>query len=269
MQATAIVVTSGKGGVGKTTVTANLGMALAGLGFKVCLVDTDTGLRNLDLVLGLEQRIIFDLVDVARGDCRLAQALIHDRREPNLYVLPTSQRCDKSALTPQDMLLVMAGLRTQFDFVLIDCPAGIEEGFQTAIAAADQALVVVNPEVSSVRDADRVVGMLSDGGVKDIRLVVNRLRPEMVQRHDMIGVGDIEELLGVPALASLPEDTRVIVSTNRGEPLVLDRKAKTGQLFEHLARELAGRDEALLPSAPSYSLLARVKAFFAGTPAAV
>lgn len=265
MQATTITVTSGKGGVGKTTVTANLGMALARLGYQVCLIDTDTGLRNLDLILGLEQRIIFDLLDVARGLCRPEQALIHDRREPNLYLLPTSQRDDKTALSPSDMRLVVSALRPRFDYILIDCPAGIEEGFQTAIAAADQALVVVNPEVSSVRDADRVLSMLHAAGVRGARLVINRLRPEMVARHDMIDAVDVAELLRTPTLAVLPEDTRVIVSTNRGEPVALDRKAKTGQLFEQMARAIATNQ--LRPRPEPAGLVGRVKAFFAGAAA--
>ncbi|MDB5098206.1 MAG: septum site-determining protein MinD [Cyanobacteria bacterium RYN_339] len=263
MEATAIVITSGKGGVGKTTITANLGMGLAGLGYKVCLVDTDTGLRNLDLVLGLEQRIVFDLVDVARGHCRLQQALIHDRRNPNLYVLPTSQRCDKTALKPADMRLVMAALRQSFDYVLIDCPAGIEEGFQVAIAAADQALVIVNPEVSSVRDADRVLGMLQEAGMRDVRLIINRLRPEMVARNDMMDVRDIEEILGVPMLAALQEDSQVIVSTNRGEPLVLDKRAKTGKLFEEMAKAVSGRQICLVAMPGPITFMGRIKALFA------
>jgi septum site-determining protein MinD len=264
MEATSIVITSGKGGVGKTTITANLGMGLASLGYKVCLVDTDTGLRNLDLVLGLEQRIVFDLVDVARGECRLQQALVHDRRNPNLYLLPTSQRGDKTALKPSDMRLVMTALRPVFDFVLIDCPAGIEEGFQVAIAGADQALVIVNPEVSSVRDADRVLGMLNEAGMRDVRLIINRLRPEMVARHDMMDVRDIEEILGVPMLAALQEDTQVIVSTNRGEPLVLNKQAKTGKLFEEMARAVSGREIRLVAKPGPVSFMGRLRAMFAG-----
>jgi septum site-determining protein MinD len=267
MEATAIVVTSGKGGVGKSTITANLGMGLAKLGYKVCLVDTDTGLRNLDLILGLEQRIVFDLVDVARGDCRLNQALVHDRRNPNLYLLPTSQRCDKTAIKPADMQLVMAQLRQAFDYVLIDCPAGIEEGFQVAIAAADHALVIVNPEVSSVRDADRVLGMLQEAGLRDVRLIINRLRPEMVARHDMMDVRDIEEILGVPMLAAIQEDARVIVSTNRGEPLVLDKQAKTGKLFEEMARAVSGHQTGeeirMVPMPGRVSFIGRLRALFA------
>jgi septum site-determining protein MinD len=264
MTGNTIVVTSGKGGVGKTTVTANLGLALAGLGARVCLIDTDLGLRNLDLVLGLEQRIIFDLVDVARGECRLQQALIHDRRQGNLYFLPASQRADKSALKPADMKGIIASLRESFDFILIDCPAGIEDGFQTAIAAANQALVVVNPEVSSVRDADRVLGLLQAQGIRDVQLVVNRVRPEMVDRHDMISIADVEELLGVPALAVLADDPAVIVSTNRGEPLVLDRHARLSRTFEQMAMALGGQELRVLPRQPGpVSFIGRLRALFA------
>lgn len=262
MEATAIVVTSGKGGVGKSTVTANIGMALAQLGHQVCLIDTDTGLRNLDLLLGLEQRIVFDLVDVAHGHCRPEQALIYDRRQPNLYLLPTSQRCDKTSIGPADMRLVVSALRERFDFILIDCPAGIEEGFQTAIAAADEALVVVNPEVSSVRDADRVVGMLQDAGLKNVRLIVNRMRNQMAARNDMIDARDIGELLRTPTLAVVPEDTQVIVSTNRGEPLVLNRTAKTGRLFEAMAKAIEGHQLTITVSNEQYGLVGRLKNFF-------
>lgn len=258
-----IVVTSGKGGVGKTTVTANLGMSLAKRGARVCLIDTDTGLRNLDLVLGLESRITFDLIDVARGECRLEQALIHDRREPNLYFMPTSQRCEKSALTPADLLTVVSALRDRFDFVLVDSPAGIEEGFQTAIAGADQALVVVHPEVSSVRDADRVVRLLEAAGIGKIELVINRLRPEMVARQDMLAVEDIEELIGARAVAALPDDREVLASTNRGEPLVLDSHNRLAAHFERLADGLAGPAFRLVEPPRPQGFVGKLKALFA------
>ena len=258
-----IVVTSGKGGVGKTTVTANLGMALAVAGHKVCLVDTDMGLRNLDLVLGVEQRIIFDIIDVAFGDCRLQQALVHDRRNPNLYFLPASQRCDKSVLRPVDMQIICGALRESFDFVVIDCPAGIEEGFQVAIAGADEALVVVNPEVSSVRDADRVVGLLEKAGMKETRLVINRCRAELLAKNDQISVADIEELLGVPAIAVMPDDPTVITSTNKGEPLVLDKQAKLRKTFEAMAGALGGRNLQLVMTPGPVTFFGRIKQMFA------
>ncbi|MNS41989.1 Septum site-determining protein MinD [compost metagenome] len=264
MQGKTIVVTSGKGGVGKTTMTANLGMALATSGARVCLIDTDTGLRNLDLILGVEQRIVFDLVDVIRGNCRLQQALIRDRREPNLYFIPASQRAEKSDIKPSDMRLIVASLRETFDFILIDCPAGIEEGFQVAIAAADQALVVVNPEVASVRDADRVVGLLEQAGIKETQLVINRVRAEMIARNDMISPSDVEELLGVPALAVLPDDPSVIVSTNRGEPVVLDRNARLRKTFEDMAQALRGDGTLVVaPQIGPVTFLGRLKSMFA------
>lgn len=257
-----IVVTSGKGGVGKTTMTANLGMALAAMGLKVCLVDTDMGLRNLDLVLGLEQRIIFDIVDVAHGTCRLQQALIHDRRQANLYFLPASQRCDKSVLRPLDMRLIAGALRESFDYVLVDCPAGIEDGFAVAIAGADEALVVVTPEVSSVRDADRVVGLLEKAAIRDVRLIINRCRPELIAKHDQISVADIEELIGAPALAIFPDDPAVITSTNKGEPLALDKQAKLRKTFEGMATAIAGQEiHALVPS--NVTFFGKLRAIFA------
>lgn len=263
MTGNTIVVTSGKGGVGKTTVTANLGLALAEMGARVCLIDTDLGLRNLDIVLGVEGRIVFDLVDVAEGRCRLQQALIHDRRQGNLYFLPASQRCDKSALKPSDMRLIIASLRESFDFILIDCPAGIEEDFENAIAAADQALLVVNPEVASVRDADRVIGRLQAHGIRDVQLVINRLKPDMVARHDMISVEDIEELLAVPSLAVLPDDPTVIVSTNRGEPLVLDRHAKLSRIFAQMAIALGGQELRVVAMPAQVSFFGRLRGLFA------
>lgn len=263
MQGKTIVITSGKGGVGKTTMTANLGMALALRGARVCLIDTDTGLRNLDLVLGVEQRIIFDLVDVIKGECRLQQALIRDRRQGNLYFLPASQRAEKKDIKPSDMRLVVASLRESFDFILIDCPAGIEEGFQVAIAAADHALVVVNPDVSSVRDADRVVGLLEAAGIKDTQLVINRVRPDQVTRHDMISPCDVEELLGVPAIAVLPDDPAVIISTNRGEPIALDRAAKLRKTFDDMATALIGEMPRVVPQPGQVTFLGRLKSMFA------
>lgn len=263
MNGKTLVVTSGKGGVGKTTLTANLGMALARLGSRVCLIDMDLGLRNLDLVLGVEQRIIYDLVDVARGECRLQQALIHDRREPRLHFLPAAQTASQDAVTPGDLRRLVAGLRESFDFVLIDCPAGIDSGFETAIAAADAALVVVIPEVAAVRDADRVLGLLTRRGLRDVQLVVNRMRPEMAARNDMIGVPDIEELLGVPAIAVLPDDPEVVVSTNRGEPVALDRHSRLRRHFDQLAIAVAGQRLHVLSDAPPSGFLQRLKALFA------
>ncbi|HEY9724268.1 MAG TPA: septum site-determining protein MinD [Oscillatoriaceae cyanobacterium] len=263
MNGKTLVVTSGKGGVGKTTVTANLGLALARLGSRVCLIDMDLGLRNLDLVLGVEQRIVYDLVDVARGECRLQQALIHDRRESRLYFLPAAQSVGQNAVSSADLVRLVAGLRESFDFVLIDCPAGIEAGFATAIAAADAALVIVMPEVASVRDADRVLGLLERRGLRDVQLLVNRMRPEMAERNDMIGVTDLEELLGVPAIAVLPDDPEIVVSTNRGEPVALNPHARLRRHFDQLAIAVAGQQLHVLDGIPPSGFLQRLKALFA------
>lgn len=257
-QGSTIVVTSGQTGVGKTMVTANLGLALAQRGARVCLIDCDPGLLNLDVVLGLDQRIIFDLVDVAQNRCRLQQALIHDRRQPLLYFLPASQRCDKGALTPADMRSIVGSLKDCFDFILIDAPAGFDEGFQTAIAAADRALLVVNPESRSVRDTDRLLELLAANQLREVQLIVNRVRPGDTARHDTISAADVEELLGVPALANVPDDPAVILSTNRGEPLVFDRHGRLSRLFDQLAAAVAGPHEA----AGSGGLLSRLRGLF-------
>lgn len=263
MRAETIVVTSGKGGVGKSTVTANLGMAMARQGAKVCLVDADLGLRNLDLLLGLERRVVYDVMDVIGNDCRLEKALVHDHREPNLFFLPASQRFDKTALTTAAMGHLLDRLSASFDIILIDCPAGIEEGFQLATCAARSAVLVVNPEVSSVRDADRVLGLLNQSGFKDIRLIINRVRPEMMKRHDQIGVEDIQELLGLPILGVLADDETVITSTNRGEPLVLDRRSKLRKHFEQMADELIQAHLQPVTQMADTGLLGRLKALFA------
>jgi septum site-determining protein MinD len=243
LQARAIVITSGKGGVGKTTTTANIGAALALEGEKVAVIDVDVGLRNLDVVMGLEGRVVFDLIDVLEGRCKMRQALIRDKRVENLYLLPASQTKDKQALDPKIFRAVVKHLieDENFDRVLIDSPAGIERGFQTAAAPAEGALVVVNPEVSSVRDADRIIGLLEASGVEENRLLINRLRPKMVRRGDMLSVEDVEEILGLGLIGIVPEDEGILVSTNVGEPVVL-RKEKTvaGEEFRNIARRIRG-----------------------------
>ena len=243
MDAKVIVVTSGKGGVGKTTTTANIGAALAKLGEKVVVIDVDVGLRNLDVVMGLESRVVFDLVDVLEGKCRMSQALIRDKRVENLYLLPASQTRDKDALDPEIFKDVVRGLVQDegFDRVLIDSPAGIESGFRTAAAPAQGALVVVNPEVSSVRDADRIIGLLEAQQVGEIRLVINRLRPKMVASGNMLSEADMLDILGVKPIGIIPEDEGIIVSTNVGEPAVLG-KTKAGEAFMATARRLRGED---------------------------
>ncbi len=234
-----IVVTSGKGGVGKTTTTANLGAALAKRGMRVVLVDADIGLRNLDLVLGLEKRIVFDLVEVAEGRCQLRQALIKDKRFESLAILPAAQTRDKDAITESQFEAIVAQAAEQADYVLIDCPAGIEGGFRNAVAGAKEAIIVTTPEVSAIRDADRVVGKLNDRGLP-MRLVVNRLRPEMVRTGDMLSVEDVCEILAIELVGIVPDDAEVIDTTNRGEPIVLDPNARLGAIYDKIARRLEG-----------------------------
>lgn len=236
-----IVVTSGKGGVGKTTSTANLGMALAQLGRKVAVVDADFGLRNLDLLLGLENRVVYTAVEVLAGECRLDQALVKDKRQNRLVLLPAAQNRTKDAVTPEQMKQLVVSLSESYDYILVDSPAGIEMGFQNAISAAKEALVITTPEISAVRDADRVVGLLEANGIKKIHLIVNRLRPAMVQANDMMSVADVQEILAISLIGVVPDDERVIVSTNKGEPLVLaDAPSLAGLAFNNIARRLEG-----------------------------
>jgi septum site-determining protein MinD len=244
LNAKSIVVTSGKGGVGKTTTTANVGAALAKQGEKVVVIDTDVGLRNLDVVMGLEGRVVYDLIDVFEGHCKLKQALIRDKRVDNLYLLAASQTKDKSALSEARMQETVRLLLDQegFDRVVIDSPAGIESGFQTAASGADGALVVVNPEVSSVRDADRIIGLLEARGISEVRLVINRMRAEMVHRGDMLEVDDVLEILGVKLIGIIPEDERILVSTNLGNPASLDDGNKAGTEFRNVARRILGEE---------------------------
>jgi len=238
-----IVITSGKGGVGKTTVTANLGMALARLGKQVALVDADFGLRNLDLLLGLENRIVYTAMEVIAGECRLEQALVKDKRQPGLVLLPAAQNRAKEAVTPEQMKELVTELAKTYDFVLVDSPAGIELGFKNAIAAAQEALIVTTPEIAAVRDADRVVGLLEAHSIKRTHLIVNRLRISMVQANDMMSVADVQEILAVPLIGVVPDDERVIVSSNRGEPLVLaDTPSLPGSAFSNIARRLQGEE---------------------------
>ncbi len=236
-----IVITSGKGGVGKTTTTANLGMALAKRGRNVAVVDADFGLRNLDLLLGLENRIVYTAVEVLSGQCRLEQALVKDKRQPKLSLLPAAQNRMKDVVTADQMKQIVAQLVDKYDYIVIDSPAGIEMGFQNAIAAATEAIIVTTPEIAAVRDADRVVGLLEANGVKKINLIVNRIKPAMVEANDMMSVEDVQEILAVNLLGVIPDDERVIVSTNRGEPLVLaEHLSVAGIAFDNIARRLEG-----------------------------
>jgi septum site-determining protein MinD len=246
MTAKVVTVTSGKGGVGKTTSVANIAMALAICGQKVTCIDGDIGLRNLDVILGLENRIVYDLVDVIEGRCRLRQAMIKDKRLPELYLIPAAQTRDKTAVSPSDMVRLCDELREEVDWILIDSPAGIERGFKNAIAAADRVLVMTNPEVSAVRDADRVIGLLDAEEKGPAALIINRLNPILVRRGDMLSVEDVLDLLAVELIGIVPEDENVVVASNRGQPLVLDSKNKAGQAFQNIARRLMGEKVAFM-----------------------
>lgn len=236
-----IVITSGKGGVGKTTCTANLGMALAQQGRQVAVIDADFGLRNLDLLLGLENRIVYTAVEVLSGECRLEQAIVRDKRQPRLSLLPAAQNRLKEAVTPQQMQELIDMLIPKYEYILIDSPAGIEQGFQNAIAPAQEALIITTPEISAVRDADRVIGLLEAHNIKKINLIVNRIKPQMVEADEMMSVQDVEEILAIPLMGIIPDDERVIVSTNRGEPLVLtENPSQAGLEFNNIARRLDG-----------------------------
>lgn len=245
----AIVITSGKGGVGKTTTTANVGTALAILGKRVCLVDTDIGLRNLDVVMGLENRIIYDLVDVVEGRCTVQKALVKDKRfDDHLYLLPAAQTRDKSAVTPEQMKQVVEELKQDYDYVLIDCPAGIEQGYRNAVAGADEAIVVTTPEVSAVRDADRIIGLLeNEEHIKPPRLIINRIRSHMVKNGDMLDVDEIVMHLSIDLLGIIADDENVIKASNKGEPIVLDPDSKASIAYRNIARRILGESVPLQP----------------------
>lgn len=240
MAAKVLTITSGKGGVGKTTTTANIAVALASLSYKVVCIDADIGLRNLDVVLGLENRIVYDLVDVVEGRCRLRQAMIRDKRLPELYLIPAAQTRDKNAVSPSDMVRLCDELRNDADWILIDSPAGIERGFRNALAPADLVVVVTNPEVSAVRDADRIIGLIEAEEKGPAQLVLNRVNMNLVKRGDMLNADDVLELLAVELIGIVPEDEAVVVSTNRGHPVALDGKSKAGLAFQNIARRLNG-----------------------------
>ena len=242
MSAKIVTITSGKGGVGKTTAVANIAVALASSGVKVCCIDGDIGLRNLDIVMGLENRIVYDIVDVIEGRCRLRQAMIRDKRLPGLYLIPAAQTRDKSAVSPSDMVRLCDELRSEVDWVLIDSPAGIERGFRNAIAPADEIMVITNPEVSAVRDADRVVGLLEAEEKGSPSLVINRLNLNMVKSHDMLSAEDVLDLLAIRLIGIVPEDESVIIATNRGDPIAFDEKSIAGQAFRNVGRRMLGHD---------------------------
>lgn len=236
-----IVVTSGKGGVGKTTTSANVGTGLAKLNKKVVLIDTDIGLRNLDVVMGLENRIVYNLVDVIEGNCRIKQALIKDKRYPNLYLLPSAQTKDKNAVSPEQMKKLTEDLKEEFDYIILDCPAGIEQGFKNAIAGADRALVVTTPEVSAIRDADRIIGLLEANEIGKTDLIVNRIRMDMVKKGDMMSIEDVVDILSINLIGAVPDDENIVISTNQGDPLV-GSDTMAGKAYMNICKRILGEE---------------------------
>ena len=257
-----IVITSGKGGVGKTTTTANVGTALSLLDKKVLLIDTDIGLRNLDVVLGLENRIVYDIVDVVEGTCRPNQAMIKDKRFENLYLIPAAQTRDKTSVNPEQMKILCEELKKEFDYIIMDCPAGIEQGFKNAIAGAQRAIVVTTPEVSAVRDADRIIGLLEANDVHNVRLIVNRLRVDMVKKGDMMNVDYILDILAVGLLGVVPDDEGIITSTNRGEPAVTDAKSLAGRAYRNIADRITGKEVPVMDLEKESGFINAVKNLF-------
>lgn len=257
-----IVITSGKGGVGKTTTSANLGCGLAIAGKKVALVDADIGLRNLDVVMGLENRIVYDLVDVVEGKCRLKQALIKDKRYDGLFLLPAAQTRDKDAVAPEQMQKLCESLKEEFDYIIIDCPAGIEQGFKNAIAGADRGIVVTTPEVSAVRDADRIIGLLEASSLTNPTLILNRLRIDMVKRGDMMTIDDVNEILAIDILGVVPDDEYVVVATNRGEPAVTVEESRAGQAYRNITKRIMGQDVPLMDLEVQEGFMDKLKKLF-------
>lgn len=262
MGAKVVTITSGKGGVGKTTTTANLGVSLARLGKRVVVIDADIGLRNLDVVMGLENRIVYDLVDVVEGRCRLQQAMIKHKQFPDLYLIPAAQTRDKTAVSPADMIHISDKLRNDFDFIIIDSPAGIERGFRNAVAPADEVLIVTNPEVSAVRDADRIIGLLEADGRKPAKLILNRLNFAMVQRGEMLSAEDVTDLLGLKIIGIVPEDEFVIPASNSGVPVTLNENSRAGVAFRNIARRLNGEDVPMMDLTENPSFFKRLAKLF-------
>ncbi|MFC4558949.1 septum site-determining protein MinD [Virgibacillus kekensis] len=258
----AIVITSGKGGVGKTTTTANLGTALALMEKKVCLIDTDIGLRNLDVVMGLENRIIYDIVDVIEERCKLKQALIKDKRFEYLSLLPAAQTSDKTAVSTEGMKKIIAELKQEYDYIIIDCPAGIEQGFQNAIAGADRAIVVTTPEKSSVRDADRIVGLLEKEEIESPKLVINRIRNHMMKSGDMLDIDDIVQILSIDLIGIVIDDEEVIKASNHGEPVAFQPNSKASIAYRNIARRILGETVPLQSLEDEKGMLKKVKKFF-------
>ena len=257
-----IVVTSGKGGVGKTTTTANIGTGLALQGKKVVVVDADIGLRNLDVVMGLENRIVYDIVDVVDGVCRLRQALIKDKRYDGLYLLPAAQTKDKNAVSPKQMQDLANELKESFDYVIIDCPAGIEQGFKNAIAGADRAIVVSTPEISAVRDADRIIGLLEAAELRNPQLIINRLRIDMVKRGDMMNIEDMIDILAIDLIGVVPDDETIVISTNRGVPAVTDDKSLAGRAYINITKRIMGEEVPFLQLENDEGFVNKLKKMF-------
>lgn len=264
MGAKVVTITSGKGGVGKTTTTANLGVALARLDKKVVMIDTDIGLRNLDVVMGLENRIVYDLVDVVEGRCKLRQAMIKHKQFPELYLIPAAQTRDKTAVSPADMLQITDKLRDEFNFIMIDSPAGIERGFRNAIAPADEVLIVTNPEVSAVRDADRIIGLLEAENKGPGKLILNRVKPDMVRKGEMLSADDVTDILAISIIGIVPEDETVIPASNSGMPVTLNENSKAGIAFRNIARRLNGETVPFMPLDNSSTFFQRLARLFAG-----
>lgn len=258
-----IVITSGKGGVGKTTTSANLGTGLAMQGKKVAMIDADIGLRNLDVIMGLENRIVYDLIDVVEGNCRIKQALIKDKKYESLFLLPAAQTRDKDAVSPEQMQKLCESLKEEgFDYIIIDCPAGIEQGFKNAIAGADKAFVVTTPEVSAVRDADRIIGMLEANELRDPKLILNRIRIDMVKKGDMMSMEDVTDILAVDILGIVPDDESIVVSSNRGEPAVTDNDSLAGQAYRNIVQRVLGNEVPLLDLNESKGFFGKLKKLF-------
>ena len=256
-----IVITSGKGGVGKTTSTANIGTGLAKLGKSVVMIDTDIGLRNLDVVMGLESRVVYYLVDVVEANCRMKQALIKDKRYSNLYLLPSAQTRDKTAVNPEQMKKLIDELRPEFDYILLDCPAGIEQGFKNAIAAADRALIVTTPEVSAIRDADRIIGLLEANDIHKINLIVNRLRMDMVKRGDMMSIEDVIDILAIDLIGAVPDDEHIVIATNQGEPLAGD-SSLAGTAYMNICKRILGEEVPLMNLETNSGFFAKIAKLF-------
>ncbi len=258
-----IVITSGKGGVGKTTTNANIGTALAKAGNKVVMIDTDLGLRNLDLLLGLENRIVYTIVDVVEKRCKLKQALVKDKKNPNLCLLAAAQTRDKTAVSEEQLKEICEHLQKDYDFILVDCPAGIEQGFQNAVAGASEAIVVTTPEMSAVRDADRIIGLLeAREEIESYKLLINRVRPNLIKSNDMMSVEDVAEILSADLIGIIPEDTGIITSTNKGEPIVNDENSLAGRAYRNVAHRIMGEEVPFLNLEEETSFMTKVKKFF-------